>query len=324
MKSCKFQIRAGYDVTFTPGIYEVMVGPLDVVANPPATVEALVRLRKLGFHLEQGRLVELVAFGGAPNTSLSREGFVHLPHGEVKGLKDCPGAPVTGWVQLATVIPLVERRELNDQSQQNKDRWLLTAVRNRDTGIVRHLIESGANADAQANGDTALHLAVKTNDVHFFDELMDQTPFGERVNVNAKNSLGSTPVHEAARHTSMRVCLLLVGMGADMNAQDREGNTPLHIAAMCGGTSDSDPGKCCQQLVNYSADLEARSVDQRTPLHLAAQRNDPLVCQKLVEMGANLCAKDKQGRTPADLAMGDEARAAVTPKGFLSNFANLF
>lgn len=52
--------------------------------------------------------------------------------------------------------------------------------------------------------------------------------------VNARNELGSTPLHIAAGNPTPDIASLLLDHGAAVNARDNNGATPLHIAAFSG------------------------------------------------------------------------------------------
>ena len=54
--------------------------------------------------------------------------------------------------------------------------------------------------------------------------------------VNAKNTVGWTPLHLAARIGHTEAARLLLAAGADVNAKDKDGHTPLHGAAENGHT----------------------------------------------------------------------------------------
>jgi ankyrin repeat protein len=52
-----------------------------------------------------------------------------------------------------------------------------------------------------------------------------------KVDINAKNIHGNTPLHIAVLHNSIESILLLIKNGCKINRQNNVGNTPLHLAA---------------------------------------------------------------------------------------------
>lgn len=52
--------------------------------------------------------------------------------------------------------------------------------------------------------------------------------------INARNELGSTPLHIAANNPDPEIAKLLVSKGADVNAKDKNSTTPMHISAYTG------------------------------------------------------------------------------------------
>lgn len=53
-------------------------------------------------------------------------------------------------------------------------------------------------------------------------------------NPNITNSLGETPLHQAADNSQEKFARLLLEYKADPNAQQNDGDTPLHHAAFRG------------------------------------------------------------------------------------------
>jgi hypothetical protein len=78
--------------------------------------------------------------------------------------------------------------------------------------------------------------------------------------VNAKDIIGGTPLHRAARHGQAAVAVALLAVGADKDAKDRNGLTALHWAA----------------------------------------RESEAVARVLLAAGADKGAKDRDGDTPAE------------------------
>jgi Ankyrin repeat. len=61
---------------------------------------------------------------------------------------------------------------------------------------------------------------------------------------DARNQLGSTPLHLAATNLDSGPLKVLIAAGAEVNARDKEDNTPLHMAAYVGR---SDAARCCSK-----------------------------------------------------------------------------
>ena len=80
---------------------------------------------------------------------------------------------------------------------------------------------------------------------------------------DARNQLGSTPLHLAATNVDSGSLKALIAAGADVNARDKEDNTPLHMAAYVGRS------EAARLLLEAGADVNAKSMGGRTPLSLA-------------------------------------------------------
>ena len=77
---------------------------------------------------------------------------------------------------------------------------------------------------------TALHVACNNGQDVVVDTLLHY-----RVDYNALNNKGQTPLHYAAFSPHGALCMeLLVKAGADPNIQDCDGHTPLHMTAIHG------------------------------------------------------------------------------------------
>lgn len=63
---------------------------------------------------------------------------------------------------------------------------------------------------------------------------MAEVLLANNADVNAKDSLGSTPLHHAASSDSRGVVKLLLASNADVNAKDIMGGTPLRGAEEYG------------------------------------------------------------------------------------------
>ncbi len=98
----------------------------------------------------------------------------------------------------------------------------------------------------------------------------------------------------------------LAAHGADLNARDSMGATPLTSAA---GARDSDTVKLLLQL---GADANASNGDGVTPLMAAAQRDHVPSVEALLQHGASLTVKDAKGLTPLCGALENRSFLAAT------------
>ena len=90
---------------------------------------------------------------------------------------------------------------------------------------------------------------------------------GADVNIASNNSMRVCPLHSAVAHhnfaVSLQIADVLLKHGADVNASQSGGWTPLHEAASRG---DNDMVKL---LIQYGADKQVRNEDGITPLDMA-------------------------------------------------------
>lgn len=107
----------------------------------------------------------------------------------------------------------------------------------------------------------------------------------KRAIVDARDSMGSCPVHLAAERGHAHVVQLLLEHGTDVSCCNGLQQTPLHAAA-AGESSDS-----VRILLDAGGDVMARDNAGRTPLHIAASAGSPAVISTLVEGGAELEAR---------------------------------
>ena len=77
--------------------------------------------------------------------------------------------------------------------------------------------------------DSPLIQAVKSKDVNAVRELLKQ-----RVDVNAAQGDGATPLHWAAHRDDLATADLLIRAGARANVANDLGTTPLHLATASG------------------------------------------------------------------------------------------
>ncbi len=96
------------------------------------------------------------------------------------------------------------------------------------TEIIDLLLNSGANIE-QRSPVAPLDAAARFGSLGIVKFLLDKG-----ANANAGANDGRTPLYQALRHWRTEVANMLIQRGADVNAKTEEGWTPLHLAAING------------------------------------------------------------------------------------------
>ena len=121
---------------------------------------------------------------------------------------------------------------------------------------------------------------------------------------------GWTPLHLAAFMGARDALLVLVGLGAPLDAisQNPTRNTPMQ-AAIAGAAGET----LAPLLLAFGAPVNHVGGGGHTALHLAAARGLEPLCRLLLNRGAERLAKTEDGKTAADIARerGHPATAAL-------------
>ena len=193
----------------------------------------------------------------------------------------------------------------------------LAAMQSDHAGVIRALLEGGAQSDVRVDGDyeaTPLHWAAEYSD----NPAVVRVFLEGGADVGVRNETGRTPLHlavwGAARPDVVR--MLLAG-GADPNAGDEFVDTPLHLAV---AWSD-EPRVIVEALLENGADPNARGRYGQTPLHEAVSfeefshsaqgRRDPAVVIRLLDAGASIHARTVSGWTPLHTAASTQGHRYV-------------
>jgi len=142
-----------------------------------------------------------------------------------------------------------------------------------ETEIVRLLLGMGADANARTTREKEF--------MSHFGPLPEEP--------------GQTPLHLAASH--IELAPLLVASGADVNAKDSLGQTPLHKAVRVRNIEG------VEFLLTHGADINAQDNQGKTALHIAAPFHQTELTLILLANGADATLKDGSGETPRDVAL---------------------
>ncbi|KAM7537588.1 hypothetical protein Aperf_G00000076578 [Anoplocephala perfoliata] len=218
-------------------------------------------------------------------------------------------AALHGNVQLLRF--LIEKNEIELEARNKMDQTpLFFAILSGSVETVRVFLEAGASFGvADANGDTAVHISAKVNNLEVTEfvstigeDLNRVNEAGESalhiacrldnissvmalsaagVNPNTVSKNGDTALHLAVQIGSPEIVRVLLGRGANPNIIDGNGNLPLHLACAGGNLLIS------QILCESGSNINIHNYDQLTPLHLAAKSGDLELVRKLLYHGAD-------------------------------------
>ncbi|KAN0071996.1 hypothetical protein V8E54_009725 [Elaphomyces granulatus] len=139
-----------------------------------------------------------------------------------------------------------------------RDTWLLRASAEGQAGVVRCLLELGAEVNSKNSDEqTSLLLSAKNGHKDVAMELLAC----DNINMNLKDNMGCTALMAAVMHKQeAMVELLLQSKRADVKIQDVLGATVLHYAA-----SEAISDLVITMLLNNGADINAKDSRAGTP-----------------------------------------------------------
>ncbi len=139
------------------------------------------------------------------------------------------------------------------------------------------------------NGNTPLHIAASKGNLVKVKNLIHYIMNIDSSLIEAKNSFGSSPLHDATWSGQLAIIDYLLKQGADLKTKDIYDQTLMHAAAWNGHL------KLVKYFFEKGLSLEEKDQKGKTPLLSAAQNNHFKVVKFLISKGADSAAQDNEG-----------------------------
>ncbi|MBA0844281.1 hypothetical protein Goarm_001388 [Gossypium armourianum] len=164
----------------------------------------------------------------------------------------------------------MKRRHQDQLSRPSKPTTIHGFAQYGDLDALRKLLNDNPSLLNERNpvmAQTPLHVSAGYDRVDIVKFLLDwQGP--EKIEMEAKNMYGETPLHMAAKNGCNEAARLLLVHGAFIEAKANNGMTPLHLAVW--HTIRSDDYATVKTLLEYNADCSAEDNEGMTPIkHLS-------------------------------------------------------
>ena len=182
-----------------------------------------------------------------------------------------------------------------DVNTRRKDRQtpLHTASYSGSVEIVRLLLNHGADPEANAEGSVGekpLHIVSYGKYRSQEDGVRVALLLLERgADVNTRSNDHQTPLHLASYFGSVEIVRLILDHGADpeANAEGDMGDKPLHKVSYGKYRSEEDGVRVAQLLLERGADVNTRRNNHQTPLHVASYYGNVEIVRLLLDNGAD-------------------------------------
>jgi ankyrin repeat protein len=179
---------------------------------------------------------------------------------------------------------------------------LAGAATNGQLEAANFLISHGAHVNPipSQSSSAPLHQACRSNDIE-----MARLLLGAGADINAQNCYKSTPLMYAVKYGSPALVALTLSYYPDLDTPSFMDTTAVHWAVFNGRP------EALALLLRAGANPDARMADESTPLHCAVMKGATGMAGILIEYGANVALKDNQERTPIEVAFSNGRRSIV-------------
>lgn len=226
--------------------------------------------------------------------------YSFLDHGaEVNELNKSKKTPlyaaiVAGELETAKVLVHKYKADPTVPGFMNGNALHFAAINTDGGSLLPLLLDTGIDTNSRiSGGSSALHLALKPNNLEVVTKLVNAVP-GLAL---TQDDHGRTPLHSAARMGSLDlVNFLLHEADPSKDIRDAVSDLPLHLAASAGHLE-------CVKLLMTPENVNDRGWNSTTPLHRASTGGHISVVRFLLQNGAKVDMRDSFEGTPLLLAL---------------------
>lgn len=153
--------------------------------------------------------------------------------------------------------------------------------------FIKCVKKEGKEVLSAKDGDyeqTPLHISAEEGKEEIVYLLVDKY----KVDINAVDKNGWTPLHSAAKHAHINIMEFLINHGAFVRALTNEGSSPLHYFVR---NQISDPSTCHRiitLLIQRGAEVNGQNKYGMAPIHQAAMRGRELCLLSLLNHNADV------------------------------------
>ena len=177
------------------------------------------------------------------------------------------------------MIEILEPHRSDSEEEDPDDKQstsLLIAVQNGSIGVIKKLLNRGADANERDGFSwSPLYAASRAGKLEIARTLIN---YG--ADVNCRDTFGWTALHTAAQAGHVDIVRLLLDNGADVNAVQRNYQTPLHLASMNGHLP------IVLLLLERGANVQVRNSKGKTPSQEASGCGFSEIVRSLSEFDA--------------------------------------